>query len=69
MTVEPNLLKEISEKLEHGEVTGIANQLGEGYNRLKVNRELTTIKQDYDERIINAAIKRIQARGVKLQYL
>ncbi|PRY51494.1 hypothetical protein B0I27_10779 [Arcticibacter pallidicorallinus] len=68
MQVSPQLLAEIYKNLEHGEMQGIANQLGGNFNRQNVRKELTTLKDDYNELIINAAITRIEARGVVLKF-
>ena len=61
MKVSPALLAEIYGNLEHGDIQSIATQLG--MLRTKVNRELTTMKSEYSEDIINAAIARIEVRG------
>jgi hypothetical protein len=66
MNIVPNTLKEIFSSLEHGEVSGIAKQLGGNYTRLRVRQELTTLKDDYDPEIIHAAINRLKARGVEI---
>lgn len=68
MQINPENLAEIYQNLEHGEITSIANQLG--LSRNKVRSELTDIsKADYDQNIIHAAIKRIEARGIILNTL
>lgn len=64
MKVSPELLAEIYGHLEHGDVQSIATQVG--LLRTKVNRELTTIKRDYPDDVINAAIARIEVRGITL---
>lgn len=64
MKVSPSLLAEIYENLEHGDIQSIAKQVG--MLRTKVNRALTTIKNDYPEEVINAAIARIELRGIEL---
>lgn len=68
MQVSPQLLAEIYHNLEHGEMQGIANQLGGNYNRQNVRKELTSLKDDYNELVINAAIARIEARGIVLKF-
>lgn len=64
MKVSPLLLAEIYGHLEHGDIQSIAKQVG--LLRTKVNRELTTMKSDYPDDVINAAIARIEVRGISL---
>lgn len=68
MQVSPQFLAEIYSKLEHGAIKGIADQLG--LSRSIIQRELTNIgkKEPYNDNIINAAILRIEATGIKLEY-
>lgn len=68
MQVSPEFLLEIYLNLEHGAIQAIANQLK--LSRNLVQRELTNIgkKKPYDERIINAAIARLEVAGIVLKH-